>query len=118
MDPEQSSQVGDYRRNLQANPHDSKVAPSALSRQAQRVLVIIFLLVIATGLFFVAIDRWRRGTTAIGAGMVFLAAIRWVVDSDVLGIFAVRSRKFDSIFTAVIGLLLMYLSISANLGAG
>ena len=50
----------------------------------------------------------------MGASLVFLAAIRWVVDSDVLGIFAVRSRKFDCLFAGGVGLLMMYLAISVD----
>lgn len=74
----------------------------------------MFLLLLAVGVFFIAADRWRRGTTAMGASLVFLATIRWVVDSDVLGIFAVRSRKFDCFFAGGVGLLMMYLAISVD----
>lgn len=112
--PAGRTQIGDYRRALQANPHDKDVAPSPLPRPLQWALVAIFVLLVAAGVIFIAMDRWRRGTTAIGAGLVFLATIRWMVDSDVLGIFAVRSRKFDCLFAGSIGLIMMYLAISVD----
>ena len=114
VDDEDSHQVGDFRRKLQENPHDKDLPPSPLSRRAQQVLIAVFLGIIAVGLFFVVIDRWRRGTTAIGAGMLFFAVIRWLVDSEVMSILAVRSRKFDSIFSATLAVAMMYLAISVD----
>ncbi len=110
----EAAQIGTYRRKLLANPHDRDVPTSPLPVVAQRVLIGVFLLLLAVGVFFIAADRWRRGTTAMGASLVFLAMIRWVVDSDVLGIFAVRSRKFDCLFAGGVGLLMMYLAISVD----
>ena len=112
--PSEMHRVGDYRRKLKANPHDVAVAPSKLPRVVQQVFVAIFVALILLGLFFIIIDRWRRGTTAIGFAMVYLGAIRWVVDSDVMGIFAVRSRKLDSWFSVLVGLAMMYLAISVD----
>ena len=72
----EAAQIGTYRRELLANPHDRDVPASPLPVIAQRALIGVFLLLLAVGVFFIAADRWRRGTTAMGASLVFLAAIQ------------------------------------------
>jgi hypothetical protein len=39
--------------------------------------------------------------------MIWLGLIRWWVDSKILGVFAVRSRRFDSAFCLIVGVLLL-----------
>ena len=59
-------------------------------------------------------EHWRRATFILGAAMVWLAVVRRTCDSHRVGVFAVRSRRFDSIFSAVIGAALLWLSASVD----
>lgn len=106
--------LGTARERLLANPHDARVAPSAISRPIQRVLVGVFVAFLVVVALLIGVDRWRRGTFMLGVAMMWLASIRWIVDSDVLGVLAVRSRKFDSLFSAAIGAMIVWLSVSVD----
>ena len=106
--------VGDARARLLLNPHDRAVRPSPLARGFQRLIVAGFLaIVLVAGVFFL-LDRWRRGSFVLGGALVYLSLARWVVDSDVMGVLAVRSRKFDASFTATLGLLIILLAVSVD----
>ena len=106
--------LGTARERLLTNPHDAHVAPSAISRLVQRVLVGVFVALLVVVALLIGVDRWRRGTFTLGVAMMWLASIRWIVDSDVLGVLAVRSRKFDSLFSAAIGAMIVWLSVSVD----
>lgn len=106
--------IGDARTRLLANPHDRAVPPSPLNRWVQRLLVAVFVLFLLVALVLITQEHWRRGTSVLGGSLLYLAVIRWVVDSAVMGILAVRSRKFDSCFTAVLGIAMLWLAISVD----
>lgn len=100
--------------NPLANPHDIHVRPSPLPRLVQRLLVFIFLLGLVAAMVFALGEHWRRATFALGVCLLFLSALRWICDSQVLGVFAVRSRRFDSAFTAAIGGVMAFLAASVD----
>ena len=106
--------LGTARERLLDNPHDAHVAPSAVSRPIQRVLVSLFVGLLIVVALFIGMDRWRRGTFTLGVAMLWLASIRWVVDSDILGVLSVRSRRFDSAFCASVGALIVWLAVSVD----
>ena len=58
--------------------------------------------------------NWRRATFTLGAGLVWLSVVRLTCDSKVLSVLAVRSQKFDAIFTSVIGAFILFLSSSVD----
>lgn len=102
------------RRALLANPHDVNLPASKVTRNLQMLSVVLFLVAIIAGVVLILTDHWRRGTVAVGAGMVWLGLIRWWVESRILGVFAVRSQKFDSAFCLVVGALLLYSALSVD----
>lgn len=109
-----SPRIGQARARLLDNPHDRAVPPSPLRKNVQRILVVLFVVLVAVAAFFIGLERWRRGTAILGFAMLYLSAVRWLVDSRVLGVLSVRSRKFDSIFTAVLGVAMLWLSFSVD----
>ena len=80
--------------NILDNPHDVGLKPSKLPLTAQYGCL---------GLTF-----------TLGAGLVWLSVVRLTCDSKVLSVLAVRSRKFDAIFTSVIGAFILFLSSSVD----
>ncbi|OFP33921.1 hypothetical protein HMPREF2990_11025 [Corynebacterium sp. HMSC071B10] len=70
----------------------------------QWALVALFVVgFVASGLF-AATEHWRRATFTLGASMLWLAALRYLCDSRILGLLAVRSRKADAAFCTLCGL--------------
>lgn len=102
------------RRALLDNPHDVELPASRVTRNLQMLSVVLFLAMIVAGVVLIFTDHWRRGTWAVGAAMVWLGLIRWWVESRILGVFAVRSRKFDSAFCLVVGAILLFTAISVD----
>ncbi|MDN5582167.1 MAG: DUF3017 domain-containing protein [Corynebacterium sp.] len=102
------------RRTLLRNPHDARVPHSRLNQTVQMLLVVGFVLVMVVGLVFLVADRWRRGTVTVGTGMLVLAALRWIVDGEILGVLSVRSRKFDSLFCAAVGAAMLLVAVSVD----
>lgn len=80
----------------------------------QRVLVGIFVVAVVVTAVLLIMDRWRRGSFVIGSALIYLGMIRWMVDSEYLGVLAVRSRKFDSWFTILLGAATVFLAISVD----
>lgn len=106
--------VGDARAQLLANPHDRAVPPSPLPIWLQRVLVVLFAVFVVAAFGLIAEEHWRRGAAVLGGALCYLALIRWLVDSRIMGVLAVRSRKFDFIFTVLIGVAMLWLAISVD----
>lgn len=102
------------RRALLDNPHDIDLPASKVTRNLQMLSVVLFLVMIIAGVVLIFTDHWRRGTGAVGAGMVWLGVIRWWVESRILGVFAVRSRNFDSVFCLAVGAILLFTAISVD----
>lgn len=69
---------------------------------------------LALAVVFLILERWRRAGAALGVAFVVLALARWLVDSERLGILAVRSRRFDSMFCAAMGASMLFLALSVD----
>ncbi|WP_439648040.1 DUF3017 domain-containing protein [Corynebacterium lemuris] len=96
------------------NPHDLEEPPSRLPRWAQWTGMAVFLLggVVASG--FAVTEHWRRATFMLGASLLWLAVVRLTCDSRIVGVFAVRSKRFDALFCLIIGGLMAFLSASVD----
>ena len=108
------AQIGDARARLLDNPHDRAVPSSPLPAVAQRVLVSLFAVMVLFALLWIAQEHWRRGASVLGGALVYLAVIRWLVDSRIMGVLAVRSRKFDSLFTGLLGFAMLWIAVSVD----
>lgn len=106
--------IGSVRENLLANPHDRAVSPSPLSAAVQRMLVSAFVGILIVVFGLILMNRWRRGVFILGFAMIYLAVVRWLVDSKILGVLAVRSRKFDSAFSASLGATMMLIAFGVE----
>lgn len=106
--------MGEFRQTLTDNPHDRDTSPSPLPMWLQRVLVAGFVALLFVAFAFLFVHRWRRGTAVMGASLLYLAAVRWFVDSRQLGVLSVRSRKFDSWFSGTLGAVMLWLAFSID----
>ncbi|SDM12295.1 Protein of unknown function [Corynebacterium mycetoides] len=101
-------------KHLLDNPHDVNNAPSPLPVRVQQAMAALFVLgFVASGLFS-ATEHWRRATFTLGVSMLWLAVMRLTCDSRVIGLVAVRSRRFDVAFTSVLGAAMMWLAWSVD----
>lgn len=96
------------------NPHDLATKPSPLPRALQWVGLAVFLIGLVIASIFGLTEHWRRATFMLGAAMIWLALLRLTCDSRILGVFAVRSRRFDALFCAALGGVMAFLSASVD----
>ena len=99
---------------LLSNPHDNDLPPSTVPAALQRAGLVIFVVgMVVSGVFSIT-EHWRRATFSLGTTLVWLSVLRLTCDSQVLGVLAVRSRKFDAVFTALGGAAMLFLSASVD----
>ena len=97
-----------------ANPHDIGLKALRLPNSVQWVMIGIFVVLVAASAGFAAFEHWRRASFALGTGLLWLTVVRLTCDSERVGILAVRSRRFDAVFTAVLGAAMLFLSTSVD----
>lgn len=103
------------RSNLSLdNPHDLGNRPSALPTWLQWTMVAAFLAIMALSGTWAITEHWRRATFALGVGVIWLGAVRAVCDSTILGVLAVRSKRFDVVFSVILGGLMAWLAASVD----
>ncbi|PRQ11397.1 hypothetical protein C1Y63_06600 [Corynebacterium sp. 13CS0277] len=101
------------------NPHDARLKPSAVPAWAQYAGIVLLGIGFAASSVWALTDHWRRATFALGVTMLWLTCLRLSCDSRILGVLAVRSRKFDCTFTTTLGGLLVFFALSVDsLGSG
>ncbi|AWB84999.1 DUF3017 domain-containing protein [Corynebacterium liangguodongii] len=77
-------------------------------------MVVIFAVGLLAATAYVLSDHWRRATFALGASLAWLSLMRLTCDSKVIGLVAVRSKRFDALFTAALGGAMMWLAWSVD----
>ena len=97
-----------------SNPHDVHLQPSPLPGWLQWVFIALFGVGVAASGVMSLMEHWRRATFILGAAMIWLAVVRRTCDSHRVGVFAVRSRRFDMSFSVAIGAALLWLSASVD----
>lgn len=97
-----------------ANPHDRGLSPSRLPATAQKIGVAVFLIGVVVSSLFAVTEHWRRAAFMLGVSMVYLAVLRLTCDSKIMGLLAVRSRRFDACYCAVLGGLMVFLAASVD----
>lgn len=96
------------------NPHDIGNCPSPPPRGVQLAMVAVFGVGFAASALLAASEHWRRATFTLGAAMVWLGVVRLSCDSKQIGVLAVRSRRFDTMFCAGLGAAMMWLAYSVD----
>ena len=96
------------------NPHDLSVAPSRLPHWVQWGFLGWFVLGVIVASVFALTEHWRRATFVLGASLLWLAVVRYTCDSRIVGVFAVRSRRFDAAFCTVLGGTMAFLAASVD----
>ena len=72
---------------------------------------MLVLLVAAAAMTLVATNHVKRGCVVLGIAMGLAAVLRAVLPARVAGLLAVRSRAFDIVTTAALGVVLVALSV-------
>lgn len=111
MTPQQTPAT---RRKALENPHDVAQPPSPLPRTWQQAMLAVFLLGLLVSLGCAATEHWRRAAFLFGGSFLWLAAARALCEDSVIGLFSVRSRRFDVAFSSLLGAGLLFLSISVD----
>ncbi|MGP5496607.1 DUF3017 domain-containing protein [Corynebacterium flavescens] len=96
------------------NPHDRGLAPSRLPGAVQWAMIGLFIAGVAVSGVFAFSEHWRRATVVLGASLLWLSLVRSSCDSQRVGVLAVRSRRFDAFFTAVLGAAMTFLAASVD----
>ncbi|MBI8989487.1 DUF3017 domain-containing protein [Corynebacterium meridianum] len=96
------------------NPHDVSLSPSAVPRVIQRVFMALLIGAFLVVIGFALTEHWRRATFLLGCALMWLSVIRVTCDSRILGVLAVRSRKFDAPFTLLVGGSMVFLAMSVD----
>ena len=76
-------------------------------------IALLIAAVVASGIWS-GTEHWRRATFSLGVAVMWLGALRLTCDSKILGVFAVRSVKFDVAFCLVTGGLMTFLAASVD----
>ncbi|APT93162.1 membrane protein [Corynebacterium phocae] len=101
-------------RSQLANPHDRGLKPSPVPGAVQWLLIGAFVAAVGASAVFALLEHWRRATFVLGAAMLWLSFVRLSCDSARVGVLAVRSRRFDSLFTATLGAAMAFLAYSVD----
>lgn len=97
-----------------ANPHDLALAPSRLPGWMQWLMIAGFCGLVLMSAAYGVFEFWRRSTFALGVAMLWLSVVRLTCDSSRVGVLAVRSRRFDAVFCAVVGAATAFLAASVD----
>jgi hypothetical protein len=73
--------------------------------------ITIVLAVVAFGLLLIAFAYWRRGTVALAFAMLLAGLLRAVLSERVIGVLAVRGKRFDVAFYLIVGAIKLALAI-------
>ncbi|MBV7292628.1 DUF3017 domain-containing protein [Corynebacterium sp. TAE3-ERU16] len=96
------------------NPHDVGLPPSRVPHVIQRAFMALLFAAFLVVIGFALTEHWRRATFLLGCALIWLSVIRVTCDSRTLGVFAVRSRKFDTPFTLLMGGSMAFLAMSVD----
>lgn len=96
------------------NPHDRGLAPSWLPGGVQWVMIACVVVGVGLSGLFSVLEHWRRATLLLGCSLLWLTVVRLTCDSKRVGVLAVRSRRFDAVFSAALGAAMLFLSASVD----
>lgn len=82
------------------------------SRVLRAVPITVVLLIVAAGIILAVLGHWRRGSAAFALAAGVAALVRLVAPTRVVGVLAVRSRRFDVVFLALLAALLATMAVT------
>ncbi len=86
-------------------------------REQWPLALVLFGVMVALG--FVVFERWRRGAFLLGLVALGAAVLRAVLTDERARLLAVRTKRFDVLFSAVVGAVILWLATSVDaLGTG
>jgi hypothetical protein len=103
-----TAMTAEPERRVEAAKPPRRGATGVMVRQWPLLLVLIGLI---TALAVVALDGFRLGCMLLGASILFAAVARMVLPPRRVGLLVVRSRPFDVLVLAAMGVALVVLSI-------
>lgn len=80
-------------------------------RVLRAIPITVVLAVVAVALILIATAHWRRGAFTLGIAMLVGGTLRWSLSERSAGVLAVRGRRFDVLFSYVLGLFLILLTV-------
>ncbi|WKD59767.1 DUF3017 domain-containing protein [Corynebacterium caspium] len=96
------------------NPHSRGQKPSRLPVWLQKTMVIIFLLMIIASGIWALTEHWRRASLMLGLALAWLIIPRITCDDRIIGLFSVRSKRFDVTFCLGIAIAMVGLAGSVD----
>lgn len=98
------------------NPHSPK-GPARGESWPPKVKWLLFgglFFGLGAAVVFLGLERWRRATFMLGLTMMYLGVIRQFLPDSLLGVFSVRSKRFDLWFCLLIGGFMVFLASSVD----
>ncbi|MFD5867967.1 DUF3017 domain-containing protein [Corynebacterium sp. NPDC060344] len=98
------------------NPH-SPDEPAPGEKWPDRIRWLLYGLLffgLGAAVVFLGLERWRRATFMLGVTMMYLGVIRQYLPDSLLGVFSVRSKKFDLWFCLLVGGAMVFLASSVD----
>jgi hypothetical protein len=113
-------------RQTRRREHQRRIAQFQRARRnrflrncALHLPLVIIAMMMLLALLLVIWDRWRRGTFVFGVGTLLAAWFRLILPQSQAGLLAVRSRRFDVGALALVGGVIVWLTLSIDpLGTG
>ncbi|WP_295625613.1 DUF3017 domain-containing protein [uncultured Corynebacterium sp.] len=99
-----------------ANPHspDGPAPGEKWSKRTQLILFGLLFFGLGAAMVFLGLERWRRATFTLGMTMIYLGVLRQYLPDSLLGVFSVRSRRFDLWFCLLTGGGMVFLASSVD----
>jgi hypothetical protein len=81
----------------------------------REAVLTVVLLALMAGLVTASQDYWRRGLLVVGTVLIGASALRLLLPASAVGLLAVRSRIFDVVMLASLGIGIIGLTLAVPL---
>lgn len=76
----------------------------------------LVMLVVAGGLFWIAMSHWREGAVLLGGALLLAATLRVLTPVGRAGLLQIRSRPIDVVLYTALGLLIVFVAVTIKGG--
>jgi hypothetical protein len=84
------------------------------TRLLRALPIAVVLALIVAGLVLALLDHWRKGSAALAGAAGLAALLRLVLPARLVGVLAVRSRRFDVLFLVLTTALLVAMALAVQ----